>query len=137
MSDKTDAGKDVRENLDSIENDVLNGLMPFQRATVEHIDHLYREGHKRVLVADEVGLGKTMVARGAIAKIARLRHEENDDLVKVVYVCSNGAIAKQNLSKLRIDKDIELADPSNSRLSMQHLQLAKELCDPDLKRRYV
>ena len=60
MSDKTDAGKDVRENLDSIENDVLNGLMPFQRATVEHIDHLYREGHKRVLVADEVGLGKTM-----------------------------------------------------------------------------
>lgn len=137
MSDKTDAGKDVRENLDSIENDVLNGLMPFQRATVEHIDHLYREGHKRVLVADEVGLGKTMVARGAIAKIARLRHEENDDLVKVVYVCSNGAIAKQNLSKLRIDKDIELADPSNSRLSMQHLQLAKELCDPNLKRRYV
>lgn len=53
----------VRDRLASIECDVMNGLTPFQRATVEHISGLYANGQRRVLVADEVGLGKTLIAR--------------------------------------------------------------------------
>ena len=45
---------------------VLEGLKDFQRRTVERVfDRLYRDDtpSRRFLVADEVGLGKTMVAR--------------------------------------------------------------------------
>ena len=42
----------------------------------------------RVLVSDEVGLGKTLVARGVVAKFAKMRKEYDDDLVKVVYILS-------------------------------------------------
>ncbi len=58
--------------------EVLAGLKDFQRATVEHVfSRLYAEDASgRYLVADEVGLGKTLVARGVIAKtIARLKAE--------------------------------------------------------------
>ena len=51
-----------------IEYDVMSSLKNFQRATVERIDKLFRENRNRVLVADEVGLGKTLIARGCIAK---------------------------------------------------------------------
>ena len=49
---------------------VLDGLKDFQRKTVDHVfDQLYGPRQtKRFLVADEVGLGKTLVARGVIAK---------------------------------------------------------------------
>ena len=50
---------------------VLEGLKGFQRATVEYaFERLYRapDSTRRFLVADEVGLGKTLVARGLIAK---------------------------------------------------------------------
>ena len=49
----------------------LEPLKPFQRRTVEHAFHRLFEapgGTGRFLVADEVGLGKTLVARGIIAK---------------------------------------------------------------------
>lgn len=128
--------KDVRAELAAIDDRITEDLKPFQRATSEHIAHLFKT-KKRVLLADEVGLGKTLVARSVIAKVARLRSLEGDDLVKVVYVCSNGSIASQNVQKLRIDSDVELAAPDDSRLSMQHLRLALEHCDSDLKRRYV
>ena len=42
----------------------------------------------RVLVSDEVGLGKTLIARGTVAKLANIRKGEGDKLVKVVYICS-------------------------------------------------
>ncbi len=92
----------IIDRLDEIEETVMDELKDFQRATVERIDHLYRNGQNRILVSDEVGLGKTLVARGAIAKFAKLRRDEGDDLVKVVYICSNATIAEQNLDKLRI-----------------------------------
>ena len=58
--------------------EVLAGLKDFQRATVEHVfSRLYAEDASgRYRVADEVGLGKNLVARGVIAKtIARLKAE--------------------------------------------------------------
>ena len=133
------AGKkiNVKHRLDDIAENVKAGLTPFQRATVDYVSSLYEKDIKRVLVADEVGLGKTLVARGVIAEIARLRKKEHDDLVKVAYVCANGAIASQNIERLRIDADIKLADPHSSRLSMQHLALAEECLDKDLSNRYV
>ena len=79
----------VAEHLDRIEADIMSGLKDFQQVTVERIDELYREGKMRVLVSDEVGLGKTLIARGTVAKLAKLRKEQGDNLVKVVYVCSN------------------------------------------------
>lgn len=130
-------GPSVKERLAAIDKAVMKGLTPFQRATVEHIANLYAGDQKRVLVADEVGLGKTLIARGVISKIARLREEEEDDLVKVAYVCSNASIAAQNISKLRIDGDVKLASAGSSRLSMQHLKLARERGDEDLRARYI
>ncbi|MYE51782.1 MAG: DEAD/DEAH box helicase, partial [Gammaproteobacteria bacterium] len=46
---------------------VLEPLKPFQRRTVDHAFHrlfLAKDSTARFLVADEVGLGKTLVARG-------------------------------------------------------------------------
>ena len=60
-------------NIDDIEKRTLNGLKDFQRATVDRVDFLFRNGQNRVLVADEVGMGKTLIARGTIVKTARLR----------------------------------------------------------------
>ncbi len=127
----------LRDRLKEIDRRVMAGLTPFQRATVEHIASIYREGQKRVLVADEVGLGKTLIARGVISKIANLRAEEGDDLVKIAYICSNAAIAEQNIEKLSIDGDVKLNSSETSRLSMQHLALAKERGDRELRRRYI
>ena len=54
----------ARFDIDKTEQLTMNGLKDFQRATVERIDTLFRENHRRVLVADEVGMGKTLIARG-------------------------------------------------------------------------
>ena len=74
---------------------VLPGLKGFQRATVEYAFHrlyLAPDSTRRFLVADEVGLGKTLVARGVIAKA--IDHLwEGIDRIDVVYICSNAQIA--------------------------------------------
>lgn len=132
-----DEGINVQSRLEEIDKRVMEGLTPFQRATVEHIEGLYQRGQQRVLVADEVGLGKTLIARGVISKIAKLRDEEHDDLVKIAYICSNGAIAMQNIEKLAIDGDVKLMPSESSRLSMQHLAVARERGNAELKRRYI
>ena len=72
--------------IDAVEAWTMQGLKDFQRATVERVDYLFRHGQNRVLVADEVGMGKTLVARGAIVKTARLRLEEGDDLLKLSLI---------------------------------------------------
>ncbi|MCP6756425.1 hypothetical protein NL533_32860, partial [Klebsiella pneumoniae] len=62
-----------------IASEVLAGLKGFQRRTVDHVfRQMYDdpEPARRFLVADEVGLGKTLVARGLIAKaIERLQRD--------------------------------------------------------------
>lgn len=83
---------------------VLAGLKDFQRATVDYAFHrlwLADDQVKRFLVADEVGLGKTMVAKGVIAKtVEHLWH--TDKRIDIVYICSNSQIARQNLSRLNV-----------------------------------
>lgn len=136
-------------DLHLIEENALSSLKNFQLATVEQIDKLYRKHQNKILVADEVGLGKTVVARGVIAKTARLRIEEGDDLFKVVYVCSNQSIAKQNISKLDIcsgshKKSVEEKkakkdrdDISELRLSMQHLRVTEDENDENIRNKYI
>jgi len=127
----------VVSRLDQIEKNTMNGLKDFQRATVERIDFLYRHGQRRILISDEVGLGKTLIARGTVAKMAKLRQEEGDDLFKVVYICSNASIADQNLSKLRVTQEARTEKVSTSRLSMQHLNIFKQENDNDLLGSYI
>jgi hypothetical protein len=83
--------------------DDLKDLKDFQLRTVEYVfDRFYgKDPCSRFLVADEVGLGKTFIAKGIIAKSL----EYMQDKVKrydVVYVCSNESIARQNIEKLNI-----------------------------------
>jgi hypothetical protein len=82
----------------------MDRLKDFQRATVEHVHRrLYLDDPpaKRFLVADEVGLGKTLVARGVIAKALNHLHGKVPR-IDIVYVCSNAAIAAQNLQRLDV-----------------------------------
>ena len=88
--------------------EVLAGLRAFQRTTSTYaFSRLYDEEHPslRFLVADEVGLGKTLVARGLIAQVVEHLQKAGDKRVDIVYICSNGAIARQNLRKLNIAGD--------------------------------
>lgn len=96
-------------------------LVDFQQKTVDRISKLFHSGQSRVLLADEVGLGKTIVAHGVIDKVSEWhRTELHDDHFKVVYVCSNLSIASQNVQKLGIEEQLNV---SESRLSMQHLKI--------------
>ena len=104
---------------------VLNSLKDFQRRTVAHaFRRLYKvkHGSNRFLVADEVGLGKTLVARGIVAKaIDHLREEGVVDRIDIVYICSNAAIAQQNINRLNVtgQQDYALA----TRLTLLPLEL--------------
>jgi hypothetical protein len=125
-------------DLKKKESDILSGLKDFQLATVERVCHLFTIGFSRILVADEVGLGKTLIARGTIAKIARYHKEVlNDELFKVVYVCSNQSIAGQNLDKLKIDDNVTMDGLSDTRLSMQHLKIFENNNNPSIKENYI
>jgi hypothetical protein len=94
------------------------GLKDFQRRTVEYaFRRLYQDADSthRFLVADEVGLGKTMVARGVIAKAVE-HLWDSVERIDVVYVCSNAEIARQNINRLRIDKAHDFARASRATL---------------------
>ena len=128
---------DVAGKLDDIEQRIMSGLKDFQQATVNRIDALYRSGQMRVLVSDEVGLGKTLIAKGTIAKLAQMQKARGDKLVKVVYICSNSAIAGQNLDKLMISNEVRKEATSSSRLSMQHLNIFMQESDENLLMQYI
>ena len=117
---------DLGKNLREIEKKTMAQLKDFQCATVERINELFRDGQNRVLVADEVGLGKTLIARGAIAKTAIIQYEKNDDIFKIVYICSNQVIANQNIQKLDVFNIRPDGNSSDARLSMQHLKIAEQ-----------
>jgi hypothetical protein len=84
----------------------LEGLKAFQRATVDHVvKRFYSDDPpaRRFLVADETGLGKSLVARGVIAKsLEHLQDHDGCERIDVVYVCSNADIAEQNLKRLDV-----------------------------------
>lgn len=71
----------------------------FQQQAIDRIVEALssRSGTGRFLLADEVGLGKTIVASGVVSELASRRR--NGGLV-VVYLCSNREIASQNQGKL-------------------------------------
>lgn len=83
---------------------VERGLKDFQRETVDYVfRRLYVDEDRtsRFLVADEVGLGKTLVARGLIARA--IEHlQDHVKRIDIVYVCSNGDIARQNIARLNV-----------------------------------
>ncbi|MBX5177308.1 DEAD/DEAH box helicase [Rhizobium lentis] len=104
----------------------LKLLKPFQRATVNYVfRRLFTDTLPtgQFLVADEVGLGKTMVARGVIAKaIEELTGKV--DRIDVVYICSNQAIAEQNIKSLNVIGSA--TKPLNTRLTLLPLEIEQE-----------
>ena len=72
----------------------------FQSATIECALRAFdrRRRVRRFLVADEVGLGKTVVARGVIGSMMRRLRGRRP--LRVFYVCSSLEIATQNKSSL-------------------------------------
>ena len=110
--------------IQSVVANTMDILKDFQRATVERVDWLFENGQNRVLVADEVGMGKTMVAKGVIAKMAKHRYDEAKQKFKVIYVCSNQSIANQNISELDVF-DVGHENIMDTRLSMQHLMVER------------
>ncbi len=99
--------------------DALGGLKDFQLASVDALhDRLYRENRPCMLLADEVGLGKTVVAKGLIAKVLKDRVESGEKKAfKVTYICSNQVIAKENLRKLNLFPDSFQMKPPISRIT--------------------
>ena len=96
-------------------------LKDFQEDTARRILEVFQGGQNRVLLADEVGLGKTIVAREVIRLVGQWHKKDlHDDHFKVVYICSNVHIARQNASKLGVEEQLDVAE---SRLSMQHLKI--------------
>lgn len=84
-----------------------NQLKDFQEATVEYVFRRFTDSEdkcNRFLVADEVGLGKTLVARGIIKKFYDSFKAEAKPNLNVIYICSNQSIASQNISRLNIEK---------------------------------
>ncbi len=83
---------------------LLSLLKDFQRDTVDHVfARMYEDANPatRFLVADEAGLGKTMVARGLVAKVVD-KLWDSVDRIDVVYICSNSGIARQNINRLNV-----------------------------------
>jgi hypothetical protein len=103
---------------------VLAELKGFQRDAVEHVMYrLYEasDAGRRFLIADETGLGKSVVARGIIARvIERLEDEPAVDRIDIVYVCSNADLAQQNLQRLNVTGNNLLA--MTGRLTLLALQ---------------
>jgi hypothetical protein len=83
---------------------VLNGLKDFQRETVAYVFrrlYLDQDSTNRFLIADEVGLGKTLVARGLIAATIDYLWDKVGR-IDIVYICSNSDIARQNINRLNV-----------------------------------
>ena len=94
----------------------------FQQATAYRIIKIFEGGQKRVLLSDEVGLGKTIIARTVLEKAKSLPHVSDDGIYRVVYVCSNQNIIRQNTRNLGVSEE-DIMQLSESRLSMQHIIL--------------
>ncbi len=112
--------------------EILQPLKPFQRRTVDHAFRrlfLDTDSTSRFLVADEVGLGKTLIARGIIARA--IDHLWDDvDRIDIVYICSNASIARANLPKLQIGGASERSFALATRLTMLAAELAPRDGEP-------
>jgi hypothetical protein len=103
---------------------VLAGLKDFQRDTVDYVFQRFyvdKPPARKFLVADEVGLGKTLVARGLIARAIRHLQTLGIERIDVVYVCSNADIARQNVNRLNVTDRQEFNLPT--RITLLPLQM--------------
>jgi hypothetical protein len=103
---------------------LLSGLKDFQLATVEYVfRRLYLDPDpvSRFLIADEVGLGKTLVARGIIAKAVDLLWDR-EKRIDIVYICSNQEIAQQNIDRLNITNERKFQHASRATLLPVRIQ---------------
>jgi hypothetical protein len=106
--------------------EALKPLKAFQRRTVDYVyDRFYaaKDCAYQFLVADEVGLGKTLVARGVIARAIEHLWDKTDR-IDILYICSNQAIAAQNLNRLNVLGRKALALPT--RMTLVPLQMRGE-----------
>ena len=106
--------------------EALRPLKAFQRKTVDYVTQRLLtdpDPVRHFLVADEVGLGKTMVARGVIARTIEAL-QDTVPRIDIVYICSNGAIAKQNVARLNVMGG-ERTHVLPTRLTMLALELAR------------
>ena len=104
-----------------------NSPLDFQIATANHVLDAFRNGQRRVLVADEAGLGKTTVASEVVRQVKDLDGIFEDGIYCIVYVCCNLQIAQQNIDTLSDDGDT--VDLAQSRLSMQHFVYYRKKTD--------
>lgn len=87
---------------------------PFQAATAEAAIAAFNQNDRprRFLVADEVGLGKTVVARAVIQRMLQRRRSP----LVVFYVASNTTIAHQNRRRLLEFLDAEKGKDASAKL---------------------
>lgn len=96
----------------------MSQLKEFQQAAVDRIvEMLAKNQSRRFLLADEVGLGKTLIARGVIEQLKK----EKTGHFTVVYLCSNLEIAAQNAEKLTPQDSS--AQPLKERLTLMTLKI--------------
>lgn len=91
---------------------ILEKLKDFQRVTVDYVyQRLYvdKDQVDRFLIADEVGLGKTLVTRGVIAKAVEQFWPDRNRRIDIIYICANRDIASQNINRLNITGEREVA----------------------------
>ena len=79
--------------------------MPLTKFQNDGVGNLYRrlfldnnqnDKKPKALLADEVGMGKTVTAAGLIAKLA----SESNKPIRVAYICNNLALINENIEKL-------------------------------------
>ncbi|MEV8143778.1 helicase-related protein [Specibacter sp. NPDC078709] len=105
----------------------LAGLKPFQKRTVNHVFKRLYTGSAttdRFLVADETGLGKSVVAAGVVAKaIEYLESVDDVRRIDVVYMCSNADLARQNIDRINVTRQKDIIE--SGRLTLLPLQLSQ------------
>ncbi|MEX0874584.1 MAG: helicase-related protein [Actinomycetota bacterium] len=106
---------------------VLSDLKDFQRDSAAYAFrrmYIDEDATHRFLVADEVGLGKTLVARGVIA--LTIDHLwESTERIDVLYICSNADIARQNVRRLDVLGQ-QVAPPDRITLLPRHVRDLKK-----------
>jgi len=86
----------------------------FQRCTAEVAVKALTSGSRRFLLADEVGLGKTVVAREVIAELARRRR--GDAPFRVYYFGSGRTVTAQNAPRLCPEGNSDMCDANRPSL---------------------